>query len=90
MSRIEMSTQPKASRICVPVTEMQYWPDYTYESNLANSFQTTMCSCGLTSSLCSRIRAEDTNASDGTRHMCLGPRIVPHVFMTLDRVKQER
>lgn len=86
-----MSAQLKASRICVPVTEMQYWPDYIYESNLASSLETPMCSCGLSSSLCSRIRAEETNASDETRHgLLLGTRFVPYVFMTLDHVKRER
>ena len=83
-----MSRQSKAKRICVPVTEMHYWPDYTYESDATINLETTICSCGLTSGLCSHIRAEEEkNAINSSLHYYRSTRIVPHVFMILDRVR---
>ena len=87
-----MPAQPKAKRICVPVTEMQYWPDYKYEKDHSlKEILTSMCECGLTSALCSRMRSENSNRND-MKHgfLLLNEKRLPYVFMTLESENQER
>ena len=77
-----MSAQLKTSRICVPLTEMQYWPQYIYEDDYDKDISTSMCICGLTGPLCQRIRSEKQDSNSAEHHF-FNVRPVSYVFMTL-------